>query len=73
MPFFGYAIAGIGIYLLKKAADDWYDVSVKPRLRKVFEALDKPLIPANKKASKVFILSVWHEQYNVVISVCCNC
>jgi hypothetical protein len=67
--FFGYAIAGIGLYLLKKAADDWYDVSVKPRLKKVFEAFDKKVIPTNKRARKVFILSVWHEQYNVVISV----
>lgn len=67
--FFGYAVAGIGLYILKKAADDWYDVSVKPRLKKVFEAIDKKLIPANKKSSKVLIMSVWYEQYNVVISV----
>ncbi|HSY16678.1 MAG TPA: hypothetical protein VK815_00015 [Candidatus Acidoferrales bacterium] len=67
--YFGVAIAAIGFYALKKVTDDFYDVIVKPRVRKVFEALDKKFIPANNKAKKVLILSVWYEQYDLVVSV----
>jgi len=52
-----------------RLTDDFYDVIVKPRVRKAFEALNQKLIPSNTKAKKVLILSVWYEQYDLVVSV----
>jgi hypothetical protein len=64
-----YAVAAVTVYFLKKVADDFYDVVIKPRSRKIFEHLDEKLTGANRKAKKVFIVNAWHQEHGVVVTV----
>lgn len=50
-------------------ADDFYDVIIKPRIRKCFEGLDKKISGVNSKAKKLFMLAIWHQAYDVVVCV----
>jgi hypothetical protein len=73
-------VAGVTLYVARKAGkvagkyfekalDEGYDVVLKPRIRKLWKGLDKMLIGANKKHDKAFLVSIWYEELNVLVTV----
>jgi hypothetical protein len=67
--YLGYAIVGVTIFVAKKIGDDFYEIVLKPRIRKCFEWLDGKLKGANRKAQKVFVSHIWYKKHDVVVSV----
>jgi hypothetical protein len=67
--FVGFAVIGITLFITKKIGDDFYDVVLKPRVRKCFEWLDGKLTGGNRKTQKVFVSNIWYQRHNVVVSV----
>jgi hypothetical protein len=65
----GFAVIGITLFIIKKVGDDFYDVVLKPRVRKCFEWLDGKLTGGNHKTRKVFVSSIWYQRHNIVVSV----
>jgi hypothetical protein len=65
----GFAVIGITLFVTKKIADDFYDVVLKPRVRKCFEWLDDKLTGGNRKTQKVFVSNIWYQEHHVVESV----
>jgi hypothetical protein len=65
----GIAVVGVTLFVTKKIGDDFYDVVLKPRVRKCFEWLDDKLTGGNRKTPKVFVSNIWYQQHNVVVSV----
>ncbi len=63
-----YVAKQVGKYI-EKALDEGYDVILKPRIRKMWQGLDKMLIGANQKNKKAIVLSVWYEELNVLVTV----
>jgi hypothetical protein len=41
------AVVGISYYVVKKFGDEFWDVVCKPRVRKIFEGVDKVLTGGN--------------------------
>ena len=58
----------VGKYF-EKALDEGFDVVLKPRIRKLWKGLDKMLIGANRKHDKAFVVSVWYDELNVLVTV----
>ena len=75
MNFWGQLLTvGVILYvpvskLLGKALDEGYDVILKPRIRKVWQGLEKRLIGGNQRNKKAFLCSVWYEELNVLVTV----
>ncbi len=65
----GVAVIGMTLFITKKVGDDFYDVVLKPRVRKCFEWLDSKLTGGNRKTRKLFVSNIWYHKHNVVVSV----
>ena len=70
---FGIVVVGVVIFVAQKIGgkglDDFYDVVLKPRFRKLFVKLDARLNGGNRKAQKRFTTNIWYQQHGVVVSV----
>lgn len=62
-------IIGLTLFVSKKVSDDFWDVIVKPRVRKCFEWLDRKLTGGNRKARKIFNSSIWYKEHNVIVTI----
>jgi hypothetical protein len=52
-----------------KFLDDVYAILIQPRLKPVLEKLDTKLNGGNRKAQKVFTVSVWYAEYGALVAV----
>lgn len=69
----GPVVAGFTLFvaatIATKTLGDFYDILLKPRIRKFFKGLDKKLSGGNCKSQKVFNSSIWYQEYGVLVSV----
>jgi hypothetical protein len=69
----GPVIAGVTLFvaatIATKTLGDFYDILLKPRIRKIFQGLDKKLSGGNCKSQKVFNSSIWYQEFGVLVSV----
>ena len=70
------AVVGVTLYFLHKAdklldkvLDDGYEVILKPQVRKMFQGLEAKLTGSNRKSKKAFVVNIWYEQHNVLVTV----
>ena len=69
----GAVIAGVTLFvtaaIASKTLGDFYDILLKPRIRKFFKGLDKKLSGGNRKSQKVFHSSIWYQENEVLVCV----
>jgi len=67
-----FAVLGCALFvaqhLTAKFLDDVY-AQIQPRIKALLEKLDSKLNGGNRRAQKVFTVSVWYAEYNVLVSV----